>query len=152
MAERKRLTPRMRNELAFRQKYLCFICEQLLPPVFDIDHIVPLNEGGTNEISNLQCLCKDCHIDKSAKEAESRATEKRDEKEKEREAAREKEREKDPEMLSKMPSELTPDQSSSPFFHACSRQIAFEKRVRFQIGEVSGEEFLEQFQYVKRVP
>lgn len=24
-------------------------------------HIVPLSVGGTNELSNLACLCRDCH-------------------------------------------------------------------------------------------
>lgn len=32
----------------------------------DLDHIIPLFKGGTNIESNLQCLCGDCHRDKTA--------------------------------------------------------------------------------------
>ena len=28
---------------------------------WDADHIVPLNRGGTNELSNLRTLCHPCH-------------------------------------------------------------------------------------------
>lgn len=33
------------------------------------DHIVPLEEGGTDDDDNLQTLCGDCHTDKTSKEA-----------------------------------------------------------------------------------
>ena len=36
-----------------------------------IDHIIPLVVGGTNEIDNLQILCKPCHFSKSKSEQES---------------------------------------------------------------------------------
>jgi len=35
---------------------------------FQIDHIKPISADGTNEDSNLQCLCKECHGDKTAEE------------------------------------------------------------------------------------
>ena len=38
-------------------------CEYL-----EIDHIRPLASGGTNDIGNLQPLCKDCHLKKTAEE------------------------------------------------------------------------------------
>lgn len=34
----------------------------------EVDHIVPLSAGGTNEMSNLQPLCKACHSRKTALE------------------------------------------------------------------------------------
>lgn len=36
---------------------------------YDIDHIKPLSEGGTNETSNLQALCLMCHRVKSNRAA-----------------------------------------------------------------------------------
>ena len=32
----------------------------------EVDHIAPLREGGTNEMDNLQGLCKSCHSRKTA--------------------------------------------------------------------------------------
>ncbi len=31
----------------------------------EIDHIIPLKNGGTNDIENLQALCKRCHSKKT---------------------------------------------------------------------------------------
>ena len=33
-----------------------------------VDHIIPLQAGGTDEFSNLQGLCLECHRDKTAKD------------------------------------------------------------------------------------
>ena len=38
----------------------------------ECDHIVPLHRGGTNDASNLQSLCKECHAAKTASEASER--------------------------------------------------------------------------------
>jgi 5-methylcytosine-specific restriction endonuclease McrA len=37
---------------------------------FEIDHIKPLTNGGTNDVDNLQLLCKSCHKEKSMREKE----------------------------------------------------------------------------------
>ena len=34
----------------------------------DVDHIVPLQQGGTDELGNLQALCHSCHSIKTARE------------------------------------------------------------------------------------
>lgn len=39
----------------------------------ELDHVVPLWQGGSNDLANLQWLCKPCHADKTAGEAVERA-------------------------------------------------------------------------------
>lgn len=38
---------------------------------FHIDHVKPLAEGGSNDISNLQILCRECHYQKTKEENEN---------------------------------------------------------------------------------
>ena len=42
--------------------------KQLLDKVMEIDHILPLCMGGTNDLSNLQAFCKECHVGKTQEE------------------------------------------------------------------------------------
>ncbi|GAB5387073.1 MAG: hypothetical protein Alpg2KO_00410 [Alphaproteobacteria bacterium] len=37
-----------------------------------VDHILPLNDGGGNEMGNLQALCRDCHAKKTGKDVSAR--------------------------------------------------------------------------------
>ena len=37
-------------------------------PAQKVDHIVPLERGGTHDKANLQALCKPCHSSKTARE------------------------------------------------------------------------------------
>ena len=41
---------------------------KLRSDTYEIDHIVPLASGGTNDDSNLQLLCVDCHKEKTTLE------------------------------------------------------------------------------------
>jgi 5-methylcytosine-specific restriction endonuclease McrA len=41
--------------------------------LWELDHKVPLIDGGTHELSNLQTLCVPCHHKKSAREHSERA-------------------------------------------------------------------------------
>ena len=41
--------------------------------LWELDHIVPLVDGGGHELENLQTLCTPCHKKKSAREASERA-------------------------------------------------------------------------------
>lgn len=55
--------------LVSRQKQKCAICKKLFPPPgtryrFDIDHIVPLSKGGSNNLKNLQLLHRSCNLKK----------------------------------------------------------------------------------------
>lgn len=60
----------MRRRL-FSEKPLCAHCEQAgrFTPAVELDHIVPIAHGGTDDWSNLQGLCVECHRVKSAKES-----------------------------------------------------------------------------------
>lgn len=43
-------------------------------PRIDIDHVLPVVDGGTNLLENLQAICNDpCHKEKTAREARERA-------------------------------------------------------------------------------
>lgn len=45
------------------------MCEIVVNANYEIDHITPLYKAGDNSISNLQCLCPDCHRTKTANDA-----------------------------------------------------------------------------------
>lgn len=45
--------------------YMCASCHRLFKKQdIDIDHIVPRNKGGTDELWNLQAMCKHCNRSK----------------------------------------------------------------------------------------
>jgi 5-methylcytosine-specific restriction protein A len=46
--------------------------------LWELDHRVPLIDGGTHDLSNLQTLCVPCHRDKSAREHSARAAQSRE--------------------------------------------------------------------------
>ena len=53
--------------------YVCPILDKLFDEAgYDIDHILPLADGGSNDISNLQALCPSCHRVKTARENRER--------------------------------------------------------------------------------
>lgn len=47
--------------VASNQQWKCAHCNQQLDHTFEVDHIVDLQYGGTNEVSNLVALCRNCH-------------------------------------------------------------------------------------------
>jgi 5-methylcytosine-specific restriction protein A len=53
-----------------REHVLCVECERegILSPAVETDHIKPLANGGNDDPSNLQALCKRHHSKKTAKE------------------------------------------------------------------------------------
>jgi len=54
-----------RIEIAYKSKYKCNSCDKLLPPTFEIDHIVELQDGGDDTYENCQALCPNCHAEKT---------------------------------------------------------------------------------------
>ncbi len=49
------------------QKAKCAICKVSIANGYHIDHILPIKLGGKHEPHNLQLLCKNCNLTKSAK-------------------------------------------------------------------------------------
>ena len=58
-----------RLSLFLKRKGICTACAQKIEAgkAWDIDHILPLALGGTNEPDNLQILCRSCHKTKTAR-------------------------------------------------------------------------------------
>ena len=51
----------------------CGLCGVVVDSLFDVDHIVPRADGGSDEDSNLQVLCLHCHRVKTVRECRERA-------------------------------------------------------------------------------
>lgn len=69
---------RIRHEVLERDAHRCVACGVPCPHLVDrrchqVDHIAPLAEGGTNELSNLRALCRACHGRVTAEFARRRA-------------------------------------------------------------------------------
>lgn len=60
----------IRPRILKRDNYLCVNCraKDLAVPADCVDHIVPKEQGGTDDNSNLQSLCNQCHKAKTATE------------------------------------------------------------------------------------
>jgi 5-methylcytosine-specific restriction protein A len=62
----------IRRRILLRDKFACQCCG-LVRMDNEIDHTIPLEQGGSNDDDNLQTLCKGCHAAKTASEASTRA-------------------------------------------------------------------------------
>lgn len=79
VAKRRRVSPTQRKTVLERDGYKCRICgisrqylDDKVPGLgeylrLEIDHIVPIAQGGTSDESNLQCLCWRCNSLKGSK-------------------------------------------------------------------------------------
>ena len=54
-----------RRRVAVNQNWECNMCRTMLDEWYEIDHLLALQFGGSNEPSNLQALCMRCHKFKS---------------------------------------------------------------------------------------
>ena len=66
MVRRKRLSKTEREAILQQYGGVCYICGWAIEGAFDVDHVIPLAAGGTNEIDNLAPVHKSCHRRKTA--------------------------------------------------------------------------------------
>ena len=68
MAKRKPISKKLRFEVFKRDSFTCQYCGKSAPDVvLHVDHIKPVKEGGTNDITNLVTACADCNLGKGAR-------------------------------------------------------------------------------------
>ena len=65
---RGRALQRLREQIFTRDCGLCQECKRQgrLTHAVELDHIQPLHKGGTDAASNLEALCVECHLTKTA--------------------------------------------------------------------------------------
>jgi 5-methylcytosine-specific restriction protein A len=62
---------RKRDQVMQRDKFMCQCerCQGKRLPAHEVDHIVPLSQGGTDDPKNLRAVNRECHKAKTAREA-----------------------------------------------------------------------------------
>jgi 5-methylcytosine-specific restriction endonuclease McrA len=70
--KRKKINKNMRQHVVNKQENACGMCKLTLTPYFEIDHIIGLQFGGTDDEANLMALCRECHAKKSITENQCR--------------------------------------------------------------------------------
>lgn len=69
MGKRKGLSKKTRFEVFKRDKFTCQYCGKSAPyVVLEVDHIVPVAEGGDDDMLNLVTACFDCNRGKGARQ------------------------------------------------------------------------------------
>lgn len=62
---------KLRRQVFDRDKGLCQPCLKKKGRITagrEVDHIMPVHQGGTDDLANLQTICTDCHTDKTLRE------------------------------------------------------------------------------------
>ena len=65
---KRNVTNGQKKYVASIQKWRCGHCDKLLDASYEVDHILALYKGGTNDLTNLVALCRNCHGMKTTKE------------------------------------------------------------------------------------
>lgn len=54
-----------------RDQHMCQPCKAIgrITEATEVDHILNLAEGGTDDLSNLQAICQECHKAKTTEES-----------------------------------------------------------------------------------
>ena len=59
--QKRCVSPLKKKLVASSQEWKCGHCYELLSAWYEVDHIIPLYVGGSNDLSNLMALCRNCH-------------------------------------------------------------------------------------------
>ena len=59
--QKRNVSESKKKFIASNQKWKCAHCQNLLDNTYEVDHIIALYKGGTNELNNLEALCRNCH-------------------------------------------------------------------------------------------
>lgn len=64
---RQNLTKKQRFTILKRDNFTCRYCgRKATEVILEIDHIIPVSKGGTNDLNNLITSCRDCNRGKGA--------------------------------------------------------------------------------------
>ena len=61
---RSKVKPAVRKEIGDRQHWRCVYCDRDISKRASVDHIVPIDQGGTSDPENLQLTCLRCNQSK----------------------------------------------------------------------------------------
>jgi hypothetical protein len=65
---KRKVSAALKKEVAFEQGYKCSDCNKILPPSYQIDHILPFSISRDDSRANLTALCPNCHANKTQRE------------------------------------------------------------------------------------
>lgn len=57
----RKVSDQLKKIVASQQRWNCRKCKNILDATYEVDHIIALEDGGNNDIQNLQALCRNCH-------------------------------------------------------------------------------------------
>ena len=57
----RKVSDQLKKIVASQQRWNCKKCKSILDATYEVDHIIALEDGGNNDIHNLQALCRNCH-------------------------------------------------------------------------------------------
>ena len=65
MSLKRKLSEREKKLVSSNQDWKCGVCNNTLPPSYQVDHIIPFSICGNDNIDNLMSLCPTCHANKT---------------------------------------------------------------------------------------